>query len=192
MIYKKMAAIMAEVEAIGKDRVNKEQNFKFRGIDDLYNTLHRLLSKNGVFILPEIIESRTEKGISKKGSAYTIRIVRVSFSFFAEDGSSAKCTSEGEAADYGDKATGKAFSMALKTALIQIFLIPTEDMEDPDGASVETATVDPKIMAVRKCQVPEELESYLTELKRDHTPGKPWDPALVQEIQKRKSELGVK
>src|SRR5579884_2545722 len=37
MIYSKMIAIMKDVEAIDKDKLNKEGgNFKYRGIDDVY------------------------------------------------------------------------------------------------------------------------------------------------------------
>ena len=45
-IYESITKIMEEVPAIGKDKVNKVQGFKFRGIDDVMNALQPLLSKN--------------------------------------------------------------------------------------------------------------------------------------------------
>lgn len=36
-IYQAMAEILAEIPSIGKDNKNKEQGFKYRGIDDVYN-----------------------------------------------------------------------------------------------------------------------------------------------------------
>src|SRR3546814_20039699 len=46
----------------------------------------------------------------------------------------------GIASDYADKATGKAQSMAMKTALLEGFSIPTQDTPDGDR---DTAVGDP-------------------------------------------------
>ena len=43
----------------------------------------------------------------------------------------------GTAMDSGDKADNKCMSIALKYALLQTFLIPTEDMIDPDSETHE-------------------------------------------------------
>lgn len=51
---------MNEVNSISKDNYNKIQNFKFRGIDDVMNTMHPILSKNNIFVAPEV-ESLKEK-----------------------------------------------------------------------------------------------------------------------------------
>lgn len=45
-IYKAMAAVMADMEAIGKDARNQQQGFNYRGIDSVYNTLHPILAKH--------------------------------------------------------------------------------------------------------------------------------------------------
>ena len=52
-IYQAMAEILAEIPSIGKDNKNKEQGFKYRGIDDVYNALHPLLAKHKVFMPPQ-------------------------------------------------------------------------------------------------------------------------------------------
>ena len=39
--------------------------------------------------------------------------------------------------DYSDKSSNKALSAALKYALMQMFLIPTAELKDPDGDSPE-------------------------------------------------------
>ena len=51
-IYQAISAVMADVEAIKKDKDNRQQGFKFRGIDDVYNAVHPILAKHGVFSLP--------------------------------------------------------------------------------------------------------------------------------------------
>lgn len=132
---------MAEVDPIAKGKTNQQQGYKFRGIDDLYNALHDLFSKNEVFITSEVIDSNREERTTKNGGVLLYSIVRVKFTLFTTDGSSVSSIIEGEAMDNGDKATNKALSVALKYCLMQMFLIPTEDLKslDPDNSSPEPA-----------------------------------------------------
>ena len=53
-----------------------------------------------------------------------------------KDGSSISSVTLGESSETGDKGAGKAMSYALKFALLQSFLIPTEEQKDPDEHSV--------------------------------------------------------
>ena len=41
MIYRSIAGVIADVGAVGKDKMNKQQGFKFRSIDDVYNACIR-------------------------------------------------------------------------------------------------------------------------------------------------------
>jgi hypothetical protein len=136
-IYKNIIAIMADIEAIAKNKKNQQQGYSFRGIDDMYNALHPLFSKHGVFISSEIVSSSREERQTAKGGMLLFSIVNVKFTFFAEDSSSVSSTLQGEAMDSGDKATNKAISAALKYALMQMFLIPTEDLDDADKTTHE-------------------------------------------------------
>ena len=137
LIYKKIAAILADSEAIGKERVNSQQGFKFRGIDDVYNSLHPLLAKHGVFSTTTVLEDRTEERQSARGGTLIYRILKVQFTFYAEDGSFVQSVVIGEGMDSGDKASNKAMAIAHKYALLQLLAIPTEDAKDPDAESHE-------------------------------------------------------
>lgn len=140
-IFQQIPKVMADIEAIAKDRKNEQQGFKFRGIDDVYNEIHSKLAKHGVFTVPTII-GRTRETLEKK-SIYQgqEKITRGShvvnhfrFRFYAEDGSYIEADADGEAIDWGgDKASNKSASIAHKYALLQVFCIPTEDEKDPDG-----------------------------------------------------------
>lgn len=141
-IYGKLAAIMAEVEAIGKDKKNEQQNFKFRGIDDVYNALHPILAKHGVFSAPEVVKVEREERQTSKGGNLLYSIVTMRHHFFATDGSCVSTTVVGEGMDSGDKASNKAMAVAHKYALLQLLCIPTADMEDPDKTTHE---VKPKV-----------------------------------------------
>jgi len=137
-IYKAIPAIMAEIEAIGKNRNNAAQGYKFRGIDDVYNEIHPLLCKYKVFTVPEILEEKDETVTTPKGNILYYRLLKIQYTFFAEDGSSVKAVVRGEGMDSGDKASNKAMAVAHKYALTQIFAIPTEDDKDPENDSHET------------------------------------------------------
>lgn len=133
-----MIAIMQSVEAIKKEKTNKQgEGFKYRGIDDVMNSLHKAFADYGVIIMPEVIERTEVERRSTKGNALYYATQRIRFNFIATDGSSVSSTVIGTAMDSGDKADNKAMSVALKYALLQAFLIPTADMIDPDSESHE-------------------------------------------------------
>jgi hypothetical protein len=142
MIYKALAEIQRELDAIGKTKRNQAQGFNFRGIDDVYNALHPLLSKHGVFTLPEVLEDKSEDRQTKSGGALIYRILKIRYTFCAEDGSSVSAVVIGEGMDSGDKASNKAMSVAHKYAFFQVFSIPTEEVaaSDPDNYSPELAS----------------------------------------------------
>lgn len=138
-IYARIAAVLADADAIGKDRTNTQQGFKFRGIDDVYNALHPILAKHQVFSTTEVLEDRTEERTTKSGAALIYRILKVRFTFYTIDGSSVSEIVIGEGMDSGDKASNKAMAIAHKYALLQLLAIPTEDQKDPDAESHEVA-----------------------------------------------------
>ena len=139
LIYARMAAIMAEVPAIGKDQRNQEQRYAFRGVDDVYNALHGLFAKHDVFVIPEVIDADyiQQERTSAKGrtNLVTDARLRISYHFYTSDGSSVTATVQGESRDYADKATNQATSSAIKYLLLQVFLIPTEDTVEADHRS---------------------------------------------------------
>ena len=91
-IYQAMAEILAEIPSIGKDNKNKEQGFKYRGIDDVYNALHPLLAKHKVFMAPTVLSRASEDRTTAKGGAMQCVTLSVEYRFFHADGSSISCT----------------------------------------------------------------------------------------------------
>lgn len=145
-IYGLIGKAMREIGAIGKDSTNAQQGFKYRGIDAVYNALNPVMAKYGLFITPEIIDHKREERTSTKTfnnqtkvTTLLYSIVTIRYTVFAPDGSSVQMTVIGEGMDSGDKATNKAMSIAMKYAMFQLFMIPTEAV-DPDG---ECHNVDP-------------------------------------------------
>ena len=141
-IFGKISAVMADIDAISKSRRNTQgSGYNFRGIDDVYNELHSILSKHHVFTVPEVLEEKVEERTSKSGGNLIYRVLRIKYTFYTDDGSSVTAVVIGEAMDSGDKAANKAMSVAHKYCLLQVFAIPTEDEKDPEN---ETHEPEPK------------------------------------------------
>ena len=152
-IYAAIAGVMADVGAIGKDSVNEQQRFKYRGIDAVMNALQPAMIKHGLFVYPEILEHTREERQNTKGTTLIYSVIKVAYHFTAMDGSDVVVTVIGEGMDAGDKATNKALSIAFKYACFQLFCIPTEEMRDPDADvhEVKPACVTPVMLTtIRK------------------------------------------
>lgn len=136
-VYAAISAVAREMAATGisKDRQNIQQNFSFRGIDQVYNSLAPALVTHGLLILPRITERTVTERTTQKGGVLFYVVVKAEFDFVStEDGSIHTVITYGEAMDSGDKATNKAMSIAYKYAAFQAFCIPTEETAiDPDS-----------------------------------------------------------
>lgn len=138
-IYRAISGVIADVGYVAKDKINKQQGFKYRSVDDVFNALHPALAKNKVFIVPMILERDCSViGKTQKGTDMVKVVCKIKFTFYAEDGSSVESVIVGEGLDTGDKATNKAMAIAYKYACFQVFCIPTEEMTDPDAERPET------------------------------------------------------
>jgi ERF superfamily. len=153
-IFETVSAVMKDIGAIGKTSKNTTQGFMFRGIDAVMNAINPALVKYKLFIVPEVLEQTREERQTTKGGTLIYSIVKVKYTFYAEDGSSITATVIGEGMDSGDKATNKAMSIAFKYACFQVFCIPTEEMVDPDKESHE---VTPAKISEKDAKILEEL-----------------------------------
>lgn len=139
-IFEAMAGIMVDIDAVGKNQKNQSQGFKFRGIDDVYNAVHPILAKHGVFTIPTVLNERTEERQTNRGGNLIYRILTIKYTFYASDGTSVDAVVIGEGMDSGDKGANKAMAVGHKYALLQALCIPTEDMVDPDLTTPEPST----------------------------------------------------
>lgn len=138
-IHKRIIAIMRDLPAITKDRKNVQQGYQFRGIDDVYNLVHPIMAKHGVFMTCEVLSDTSSERAAKSGGVLITRSARLRYRFIAEDGSSISTEVIGEGMDSGDKAANKALSVGQKYAVLQMFMIPTDDLKDPEADNPEPA-----------------------------------------------------
>ncbi len=134
-----LAAVMADVTHVGKEGKNSAQGYSFRGIDGVLNAVGPALRRRGVVVMPhlEAVEHLVVE-VGKNRTAMRQATVTVRYVFHGPAGDSLDCVVAGEAMDSGDKATSKAMSVALRTALIQALALPTHE-PDPDEKSYERA-----------------------------------------------------
>lgn len=171
-IYQAIIGVMADIGAIGKDKKNAQQGFKYRGVDDVMNALQPVMVQHGLFVVPEIIDQRREERQTNRGGNLIYSVCTVRYTFYAKDGSSVQCVVVGEGMDSGDKATNKAMSIAFKYACFQVFCIPTEEMKDPDAEVHEVTpkskhTENPKIAAATAKA--NEVKKLLVKISGDKT-----------------------
>lgn len=172
LIFGKMADILSKIEAIGKDQNNSQQNFKYRGIDDVYNAINPILAEHRVFMTSHIIEKTRDERQTKSGGVLAFTCLRMQYTFWAEDGSNVSTEVEGEGMDSGDKSSNKAMSVAHKYALLQAFCIPTKDIDDPDAETHEVAP---------KKQTQQHRQTQQAKAATEEDPFAPAEPAYVKD-----------
>lgn len=183
LIFKAMQGIMKELGAVSKDGTNQMQKWKYRSIDAVYNALHPLLAKHGVFCTPTVLDIKTTP--VEKGHRL---ILTVKYTFYATDGSSFEAIVAGEGADSGDKSVSKGMTYAFKYLLMQTFCIALESEKDPDGEIVESNSVTSKIDKFKKSAKP---DNKLLQRIESACLSENIDPSYAQILLAKASHLNV-
>lgn len=161
-VYAALSAVQKDLAAIGiaKNSNNSAQNFKFRGIDAMYNALAPILGRHGVVIVPTNVSYERTTLTNAKGNPSYQTLASVNYKFYAKDGSSIEGFGVGEAQDTGDKSMSKALTMAYKYFIIHSLTIPLEGDLDPDSETHESAAYLTPAQA-------QELQDLITETGTD-------------------------
>lgn len=121
---------------IPKERINLDDGYAYRGVDEVALRLAPLLAEHKLCILPRVLKRTHGERIDPAGEPLVHVVLRVAFDLVSvEDGSSHTIEAVGEALDYGDKASAKAMTSAYKHAVLHAFCIPTSGRDDPDRSS---------------------------------------------------------
>lgn len=193
LVYWQMSRALGDFAKIGiaKTRENKEQGFKFRGVDELMNTAAPIFARHGILIFPTV-ENRTQtERLSRNGGTMFNVVLQVRFTFVsAVDGSQHSAVLAGEATDSGDKATNKAQAAAFKYCLLQAFCVPLEgEAEDADATTNEpTAMTVPPGYKDFVARVGMIAALGLTQLRKEWKEAKNGDVALWQHLVERDKE----
>lgn len=136
-VYQAIALVMSDLSrvGIGKEKINTQQNFKYRGVDDVMNVLAPMLANHGLLILPRVTKREIVERVSASGKPLFFTTLEIEYDFVSGiDGSKHTVGPMiGEAMDSGDKSANKAMAIAYKYVCFQVFCIPTEVTADPDS-----------------------------------------------------------
>lgn len=122
-VVQAVAAVAADVGAVEKAG-ESGQGYKFRRVDDVLNALHGPLCQHGVVIVPRVVDYQSEPMERKN---WTRTVLTVEFNVFGPAGDAVTAKAVGEAHNNSDKGPGVAMSYAYKTAMSQLFSLPTDD-----------------------------------------------------------------
>ena len=140
-IFQALASVKDEINRVGvaKERDNKQQGFKYRGIDDALNSFSGPFARAKVLTTP-VFTTVLRDELKTKNSSLSRVVVQCVCTFLSlEDGSTITVGPfEGEATDVLDKATTKATSVALRNLLFMTFTVPfgAEEPEQYEGGEV--------------------------------------------------------
>lgn len=137
-INQAILGIMSDIGAIGKNRTNEQQRYKYRGVEDVLAALQPLCIKHKVFPLVRVLKSIREERPTQKGGVLAFTTVKMEIDFVSGiDGSKATTSVIGEGMDSGDKSTNKAMSVGFKYGMFFTFCIPTQELMDSETESPE-------------------------------------------------------
>jgi hypothetical protein len=164
-VYKAINAVSFDIaqHGISKDKYNDGQKYKFRGVDDVLNTISPLLAKHKLIIIPRVLSRECVERASKSGGAMFYVNVDVEFDFIsAIDGSKHTARMSGEAMDSADKATNKAMSAAYKYLAFLAFCIPLEGADDADLYT-------PEVLNKKEAEYKEKSDEIVKKIKSQNT-----------------------
>lgn len=136
----KLVAISTAAGHVAKTGKNTSQGFNFRGIDAVVNALSTGMRASRVIVYPTVLDYQYEQ-IAVGQNKALVGHVRLEVRYTFTDGvDSISAVVAGEAMDSGDKATAKAMSVAFRTALLQVFFLPTDEKDPDEDSFVRTTT----------------------------------------------------
>ena len=153
-LYQKLAKITGEIGVIAKDGNNQQQKYKYIEYETIAGKFRELFSKYNVVLIPSMVEQERTNITTARGASGVSTVCHFEFTVVNADKPDDRFVVkwQGEAADYGDKATNKAATAAVKYYLMRQFNISSKGDEDPDSQTPEITTKQqkPAIASVRQ------------------------------------------
>lgn len=128
----------AAVGSIEKDGIHgdpkRNDSFRYRSIEAILAKAGPALHDAGVVVIPTVVKAeRLQKPRGANQALWDHVVLRVRYRFYGPAGDFVEATVDAEGLDNADKGTGKAMTMAYKTALLQVLNIASD--VDPDAAN---------------------------------------------------------
>lgn len=140
--------VMCDITHIAKTRKVAEGKLKysFRGVEDVVQAFAASLRRHGVIVAPSEVRTTYTSSSSRGGTTMRECTVVIKWKVLGPTGEELPIPLEsaGEAMDYQDKSTTKAQSIALRTFLTTLGMVPTGDPE-PEAESAEIERGEPGV-----------------------------------------------
>lgn len=150
-----LVAAMRDICKIGIAKTNSANlggaTVRFRGVEQAMNEMSPIMVNHGITVAATYSDLTVqERAKAEAGKATRFVTLKGAFKFSAEDDSFVVAEAYGEAMDSGDKAVIKAQSVAFRTAIFQLFVVPTMSMDteldhedgDEDESAADEALLD--------------------------------------------------
>ena len=182
-VFTAIAAVMADMAklGVGKNQKNTQQNFQYRGIDDVMDALSPSLARHGLIVTPRVRSREVTERESRQGGKLFHTVLVIDYAFIsATDGSSYVVGPiYGESMDTGDKSINKAMAAAYKYACTQTFCIPFS-ADDPDASTHEVAGA---------ARDPDKTQPESGRVVSDSKPAAPARPSVPNVAPKTRAEV---
>lgn len=145
-LYQAMQRVGDAVTYLRKDGTNQQQHFNYTSEALVKGEFHKHFLRHGILFFCNEVECSTERHQSKenKPAGYLTTITLEITLTHMESGESETFRASGQGYDSTDKSVGKAYSYAIKTWLLNSFLVRTgEDADvDENGEKLEIETIE--------------------------------------------------
>lgn len=155
-----LAYARADIGTIGKGRqvTAGPARYAYRGIEDILNAANPVLARHGITVCPVVDEWQRDPIDKGSTSSWHRTSAVVHFDVYGPGGIDDRIRGSviSDADDNGDKGAGKLHSYALKTFLIELLTIPTEDVLEDNEATTAPATTAPAKRKTKRKPVSED------------------------------------
>lgn len=126
-----VAAVMAEVGVVAKDGVNQFHKYRYATVGDVLFKVTPLMGKQGLMVTQSEVKKEFDKG--RMMVEYDFTIAHKSGQLWPEKlRKTGMCIAVDSKGNWDDKAPNKCATSARKYFLLELFQIPTGDMDDAD------------------------------------------------------------
>jgi len=125
-IYQKLNAVMGDIAYIQKCDKKVNGLYSFVQADAVMKKFHTAFTKHRIMMVPNIIEHE------KSGNLTTLK-VEIAFINIDDPSDKIVTCSVGQGVDNQDKGIGKAYTYAIKYALLKTFCLETGDEDDVEA-----------------------------------------------------------
>lgn len=130
LVTQAISNIVTEMPGLAKTLRQKNQDYMYRGVEQISEALKPLLAKHGVVIVPNVRSCEMSPALDAKPGWYDT-VLQIDWSIYGPDGDYISATTVGVGRDNSDKGSNKAHSQAYKYLVVTLFSI-ADDTQDTD------------------------------------------------------------